>query len=88
MSTSGLVGYVDWTPVIVSGIAAVPATIAAVGTLVNGHRLKTPNGRTLGKMVSQTHDLVASASPVVAAVAERECIPYTDPDEPSVPPAA
>lgn len=68
-----MLAAIDWTGVLESLIAGIPAIIAACGALVyarEGHRqaknnraqLQTPSGDPIGHVVERAHDLAAVAT--------------------------
>lgn len=78
---------IDWTNVIDTAIVAVPATIAAVASLHNSRKMKTPSGDFIGHVVERTHDLAAVSTAVLTgksqpALARSEERLNNDPDAP------
>lgn len=61
MVPADTIAAVDWTPVIVAGVtsicAAIPATIAAVASILNRRELRT-SGDSVGKLVERTNRIV------------------------------
>jgi hypothetical protein len=51
-----IVGSVDWTPVLVAVIPAIPATIAAFRTGHIRKAIRTPSGDPIGHVVERAHE--------------------------------
>jgi hypothetical protein len=63
-----LAAAVNWTTVIVAGIAGLPAIIAAITAILIRRDTRTTNGRTLGSQVEEVHQLVTDAAPIVQKI--------------------
>jgi hypothetical protein len=55
-----VVGSIDWTTVLVAGLAGVPATVAAVLSFVIHRHVSTPSGDAIGQVVERAHDMTAA----------------------------
>ena len=64
----------DWTAVAVSAITAVPATIAALGVLVNRRMLKTPSKKPIGAQAESANALSAATLVNLLALMRRHNI--------------
>lgn len=55
---------IDWNTILLALVAGIPATVAAVGTIItsiyavrNHRNIRTPSGDTLGSIAERTHHL-------------------------------
>lgn len=49
--------HIDWTTVIVAGLAGVPSLVAAILSFVIHRNVSTPSGDSIGAVAERSHEL-------------------------------